>query len=145
MEEQNGSQALAAFEETIKRTNYSYCTQDCGNIDSWTEDERKNNMTEPIPLIVPDIPLSQSDVSFGRSFDGGLTLRFTVTFQLDVGVLAYSNQGMRIIAPNKQNVTDSYVQIRDDIFTERVEDETSNETTPSSPPTTNTTTPIGEQ
>ncbi len=122
--EQNGSQALAGFEETIKRTNYRFCSFDCENMSSWTEQDKQDNMTALTPLIVQD-SISHSDVSYGRSFDGSLMLRFTVTFVLDAGVLDFNNKGMEIVAPTKQNVTDSYVQIRDDIFAERAQDDTS--------------------
>lgn len=58
------------------------------------------------------------DSSNGRDSNGSLVLRFTSTVTLNREVFYAVNRHMRVIGPTRQNVTDSYTQIRD-MFTER--------------------------
>ncbi|MCL1839830.1 hypothetical protein FWF89_02410 [Candidatus Saccharibacteria bacterium] len=58
------------------------------------------------------------DSSNGRDSEGNLVLRFSATITLNREVFRFMNKHMRIIGPTRQNVTDSYTQIRD-MFTER--------------------------
>ena len=50
-----------------------------------------------------------------------LVLRFTATVKLDANVFKFVNKHMRVVGPSRQNVTDSYTQIRD-MFTEEAAD-----------------------
>ncbi len=71
------------------------------------------------PLVKND-PLIQ-DSSNGRDAAGNLVLRFSTSIVLNEEVFKYVNKHMRVIGPSRQNVTDSYTQIRD-MFTERARD-----------------------
>ena len=61
------------------------------------------------------------DSSNGRDADDNLVLRFTATVSVDDNVFKFVNKHMRIVGPSRQNVTDSYTQIRD-MFTEEASD-----------------------
>jgi hypothetical protein len=58
------------------------------------------------------------DSSNGKDSAGNLVLRFSSTVTVGRDVFLFSNKHMRVIGPSRQNVTDSYTQIRD-MFTER--------------------------
>lgn len=58
------------------------------------------------------------DSANGRDSSGSLVLRFTSTVTLNKEVFRAVNKHMRVIGPSRQNVTDSYTQIRN-MFTER--------------------------
>lgn len=51
------------------------------------------------------------DSSNGRDSSGRLVLRFGATIQMNQDIFAFKNKHVAVIAPNDQNVTDSYVQI----------------------------------
>ena len=61
---------------------------------------------------------SVRDSSNGRDSNGNLVLRFSSTVTMSKEVFRFTNKHMRVISPRRQNVTDSYTQIRD-MFTER--------------------------
>ena len=74
---------------------------------------------EKCPLLT-ETPAIQ-DSSNGRDSDDNLVLRFTATVKLDANVFKFVNKHMRVVGPSRQNVTDSYTQIRD-MFTEEAAD-----------------------
>jgi hypothetical protein len=49
----------------------------------------------------------------GRAADGSLVLRFSAVVTLDREVFSFRNKHVQIVGPMRQNVTDSYTQIRD--------------------------------
>ena len=55
--------------------------------------------------------------SNGRNSAGELVLRFSATVVISQDVFSFNNKHMRIIGPTRQNVTDSYTQVRN-MFTE---------------------------
>lgn len=56
-------------------------------------------------------PLIRSS-SNARDADGNLVLRFSATVVLNKEVFRFVNKHMKVIGPTRQNVTDSYTQIR---------------------------------
>ena len=61
------------------------------------------------------------DSSNGRDSNGRLVLRFNATIVIERKIFLFSNKHMRIVGPSRQNVTDSYTQIRN-MFTEKAAD-----------------------
>jgi hypothetical protein len=61
------------------------------------------------------------DSSNGRDAGGSLVLRFSATVTLNTEVFRFRNKHMQVIGPTRQNVTDSYTQIRN-MFAERAAD-----------------------
>ena len=70
------------------------------------------------PLLSSEPNIRNS--AFGRNTNGDELLTFTATISLTNKVFKAVNKHMQIIGPSRQNVTDSYVQIRD-MFTEKDE------------------------
>jgi hypothetical protein len=58
-------------------------------------------------------PVNVMESSNGRDSAGNLVLRFSASVVFDRQVFGFGNKHMRIIGPTRQNVTDSYTQIRD--------------------------------
>ena len=77
-------------------------------------DEMETRATCPLSEEAPNV----RDSSNGRDSSGNLVLRFSSTVSINKGVFGFINKHMRVIGPTRQNVTDSYTQIRD-MFTER--------------------------
>ncbi len=66
---------------------------------------------EACPLL-SDAP-NIGDSSYGRNADGQLALSFSASLPMNRQVFLSSNKHIRVIGPSRQNVTDSYIQIRD--------------------------------
>ena len=66
---------------------------------------------EACPLL-SDAP-NIGDSSYGRNADGQLALSFSASLPMSRAVFLSSNNHIRVIGPTRQNVTDSYIQIRD--------------------------------
>jgi len=58
-------------------------------------------------------PPAIRDSSNTRDSDGNLALRFSASVVLNKEVFRFANKHMMIVGPTRQNVTDSYIQIRD--------------------------------
>ncbi len=58
--------------------------------------------------------------SYGRGSEDQMVLSFSASIIIDARVFKASNKHMQVIGPSKQNVTDSYVQIRD-MFTAKAQ------------------------
>ncbi len=80
-------------------------------------DEEATHTKCPLSETGPTI----SDSSNGQDSGGNLVLRFTASIALRPDVFLSINKHMRIVGPTRQNVTDSYTQIRD-MFTEEAID-----------------------
>lgn len=57
--------------------------------------------------------VSVSDSSFGKDSNDELVLSFSVTLPVSHDIYLAKNRHMMIVGPNRQNVTDSYIQIHD--------------------------------
>ncbi len=80
-------------------------------------DEAKTLETCPL-LSEEAVP---TDSSYGRDSDDNMVLSFSQTLAITHDVFLSSNKHMLIVGPSRQNVTDSYIQIKD-MFTEAVHD-----------------------
>ena len=67
-------------------------------------------LSETAPMI--------RDSSNGRDSDGKLVLRFSAAVIVNRELFRFANKHMRVVGPMRQNVTDSYTQIRN-MFKER--------------------------
>jgi len=71
------------------------------------------------PLV--EEPVLIRDSSNGRNSAGALVLRFSTVITISPEVFSFNNKHMLLIGPHRQNVTDSYLQVRN-MFTEEAED-----------------------
>ena len=71
------------------------------------------------PLV--EEPVLIRDSSNGRNSAGALVLRFSTVVTISPEVFSFNNKHMLLIGPYRQNVTDSYLQVRN-MFTEEAED-----------------------
>ena len=74
---------------------------------------------ETCPLLSEEPNIGDS--SFGRDSDENMVLSFSWTLTITHDVFLSTNKHMLIVGPTRQNVTDSYIQIKD-MFTEAVHD-----------------------
>lgn len=98
----NGYDALEALKKTITGTNFDFTNQS-GKVAS-------------LPLTENVLP---SDTSFGEDSLGKRVLRFTLTFQYNDALFEKSSKNTKVIQPNKQNVTDSFLGIPVSLFGDR--------------------------
>lgn len=75
---------------------------------------------EQCPLL-SDEP-SIGDSSFGRNSEDKMVLSFSATLTITRGVFLARNKHVQVIGPTRQNVTDSYIQVRN-MFSEAAEKE----------------------
>lgn len=75
---------------------------------------------ENVCLLV-DEAVNIRESSNGRNSAGDLVLRFSTIVTINPEVFSFANKHMRVIGPTRQNVTDSYIQVRN-MFTEEAED-----------------------
>ncbi len=92
----------------------------------YSDDTKKLDETatiEQCPFLSDEIAIENS--SYGRNTDDEMVLGFSAVVPVAEQIFMAVNHNMRIVGPSRQNVTDSYVQIRD-MFTSgeiRKEDE----------------------
>lgn len=98
----NGYDALEALKKTITGTNVEFIDQ-----------TGKATSVQLTDTVLP------SDISFGEDSSGKRVLRFTLTFQYNDVLFAKSSKNTKIIQPNKQNVTDSFLGIPVSLFGDR--------------------------
>lgn len=71
------------------------------------------------PLLAAEPTIRDS--SNGRDSNNKLVLRFNANITISKKVFMFASKHMRIVSPSRQNVTDSYTQIRN-MFTEKASD-----------------------
>jgi len=98
----SGYPALEAFKKTISKTTFSYVQ--AGD----------TKASEPIH-IASDIV--NGDQRYGESSDGTRVLNFMISFTYPNELFAPTSERGRIVAPNKQNATDSAVGVPTSLFT----------------------------
>lgn len=91
----------------------SYKSGDKGGVDEEASLETCGLLTDK-----PNI----GDSAFGKDADGKPVLSFNASLNINMEVFKASNKHVRVIGPSRQNVTDSYVQIRN-MFTEKATEE----------------------
>jgi hypothetical protein len=97
----SGYPALEVFKKTIGATKLEY-----------TEDGEKQS----VPLATG---IGDSERSYGENASGAKVLRFTLVFTYSEALFAKSAQNALIVAPDKTNVTDSFLGVPQSLFTQR--------------------------
>ena len=100
----SGYPALEVFKKTINGTKFDF-----------TEDNEKQS----VPLASD---MSDSDRSYGEDASGAKVLRFTLTFVYPDQLFSKTAQNATIVAPDKTNVTDSFVGVPESLFTQKASD-----------------------
>jgi len=98
--------ALEVFKKTIGATKFEYT---------------KDGERQSIPLASD---ISTSDASLGEDVTGAKVLRFTLMFTYPEELFARSSENATIVAPDKTNVTDSFLGVPQSLFTQRATDTT---------------------
>ena len=75
---------------------------------------------EECPLLSEEPNVGDS--SYGRNSEDKMVLSFSATVTITRGVFLARNKHVQVIGPTRQNVTDSYIQVRD-MFTEAADKE----------------------
>jgi hypothetical protein len=101
--------ALEVFKKTIGATKFEY-----------TEDGERQS----VPLATN---ISTTDSSLGEDVTGAKVLRFTLTFTYSEELFSRSSENAAIVAPDKTNVTDSFLGVPQSLFTQRAADTTEGE------------------
>ncbi|HET6746564.1 MAG TPA: hypothetical protein VFH06_00480 [Candidatus Saccharimonadales bacterium] len=100
----NGYPALEVFKKTINATKFEY-----------TKDGKKQS-------VALATSMSDSDRSYGEDASGAKVLRFTLTFEYPAELFARTAQNATVVAPEKTNVTDSFLGVPQSLFTQRASD-----------------------
>lgn len=101
---ENGYPALEVFKKTIEATTFQYTS---------------DGQTQSVPLASD---MSDSDRSYGEDATGKKVLRFTLTFVYPPELFARTSQNAKIVAPDKTNVTDSFLGVPKSLFTQKAND-----------------------
>lgn len=97
----NGYPALEVFKKTINATTFEFI-----------EDGEKQS----VPLASQ---MSDSDRSYGDDATGATVLRFTLSFVYPEELFARTSENATIVAPNRSNVTDSFLGVPNSLFAPR--------------------------
>ena len=97
----NGYSALEVFKKTIGATKLQYTN---------------NGRQESTQLATG---ISDSERSYGENASGAKVLRFTLVFTYSDALFARTSQGAVVVAPDKTNVTDSFLGVPQSLFTQR--------------------------
>lgn len=100
----NGYPALEVFKKTITATKFDF-----------TKDGEKQS------VLLAD-QMSDSDRSYGEDASGAKVLRFTLTFVYPEQLFTRTAQDAVIVAPDKSNVTDSFLGVPNSLFTQKASD-----------------------
>lgn len=100
----NGYPALEVFKKTIAGTSFDYSE----------DDERRS--------VALASQMSDSDRSYGEDATGAKVLRFTLTFVYTDQLFSRTAKNATIVAPERSNVTDSFLGVPESLFTQRAND-----------------------
>jgi hypothetical protein len=100
----NGYPALDVFKKTINATNFEYS---------------KDGEKQSVKLADA---MSDSDRSYGEDASGAKVLRFTLTFTYPAELFARTSENATIVAPERTNVTDSFLGVPQSLFTQKASD-----------------------
>jgi len=100
----NNYSALEVFKKTINATKFEYTL---------------NNEKQSVPLATA---ISDSNRSYGEDASGAKVLRFTLTFAYADALFTRSALNATVVAPNKTNVTDSFLGVPQSLFTQKAAD-----------------------
>lgn len=97
----NGYPALEVFKKTISATKLQYTD---------------NGAQQSAQLATG---ISDSERSYGENASGAKVLRFTLVFTYPEALFARTSQNAFVVAPDKTNVTDSFLGVPQSLFTQR--------------------------
>lgn len=100
----NGYPALDVFKKTINATTFEF-----------TKDGEKQSVKLATGM-------SDSDRSYGEDASGSKVLRFTLSFTYPEELFAKTSQNATIVAPERTNVTDSFLGVPQSLFTQKASD-----------------------
>ncbi|MDN5275301.1 MAG: hypothetical protein JWP06_1202 [Candidatus Saccharibacteria bacterium] len=100
----NGYPALDVFKKTINATTFEYSD---------------GSSKKSVKLATG---MSDSDRSYGEDASGAKVLRFTLTFTYPAELFSKSSQNATIVAPERTNVTDSFLGVPQSLFTQKASD-----------------------
>lgn len=99
-EAKNGYEALEVFKKTLAATKVAY-----------TQDGQKEEV-----LVASDI--QDIERNFGETEEGDRVLRFSVSFVYASEIFTADHENVEIVAPTRQNATDSKKGVPDTLFTD---------------------------
>lgn len=99
-EAKNGFEALDVFKKTIAKTNFTYV--DGGGSQT---------------VAILDGTITDGEQRYGESADGSKVLRFSLSFNYPAELFSPTSENGKVIAPNKQNATDSAAGVPNSLFT----------------------------
>lgn len=99
-EAKNGYEALEVFKKTLAATKVTY-----------TQDGQKEEV-----LVASDI--QDIERNFGETEEGDRVLRFSVSFVYASEIFTADHENVEIVAPTRQNATDSKKGVPDTLFTD---------------------------
>ena len=96
---ENGYEALEVFKKTIAQTKFEYSTEG-----------------EAQPAVNIASSLSDGERRLGEDSDGKQTLRFNMSFTYPEQLFSPESRDGRVVAPNRQNATDSAKGVPNSLF-----------------------------
>ena len=117
-EYKNGNDSMAADNKEGNTGKY-YFESECLQYDEDGNFDEEATIEECSVLAEDGLFVSNS--GWGKGSEDKMVLSFSVNLTLDPRVFLSSSKHMQIIGPSRQNVTDSYIQVRD-MFTEKAKD-----------------------
>ncbi len=100
-EAKNGYEALEVFKKTISQTTFKY------------EDE--SGKSKSVDVIVS--PVVVGDHNYGQNSNNERVLRFSLSFEYAPELLSTASKNGKVLAPEKQNATDSARGVPKSLFT----------------------------
>ena len=112
-----GFPALEAFRKTIAETKIVY-REEHKEI-GCTADDVRNETNDCISESLVDGDVITEEQSFGDDENGAKVLRFKLSFKINDMALSFTAKDFAVLPPGRKDVTDSKIQIPDDIFKAR--------------------------
>ena len=116
-EYKNGNDSLNK-DKTVENIKGYFFESKCLQYDSEEKFDEAATL-EQCPLLADEPVIGDS--SYGRNSEDNMVLSFSATLNISHAVFLSSNKHMMIVSPTRQNVTDSYIQVKN-MFTEAVHD-----------------------
>ncbi len=114
-----GFPALEAFRKTIAETKIVY--REVHQEKGCTADDVRNETNNCISDDLVDGDVTTEEQSLGDGEDGSKVLRFKLSFKINDSALSFTSKDFAVLPPGRKDVTDSRIQIPDDIFKARTD------------------------
>lgn len=105
-----GFTALEIFKKTVEATMFEYVEY---------SGDGEAGETKEVPLVTA---ISEGERSYGENSDGERVLRFNLTFTYSDQLLLPYLQNAKIVGPDRENVTDSFLGVPKSLFTTKASD-----------------------